>query len=482
MTANDNLPRMNEDLVWRTATELASRIREREVSPVEVVDAHLERISALNEALNHFCLVIADEARRAARASEQAMMRGADLGLLHGVPYALKDFTPTRGLTTTLGSRAYSQWVPDHDAPVVERLRAAGGILLGKTLTPEFAYSGFTHSPLWGVARNPWDRARNTGGSSGGSAGAVAAAMVPLAEGSDAGGSIRIPASFCGVVGFKPSLGRIPFHLTPNDFDPIWHVGPIARSVGDVATMFAVMQGPDERDPLSVVARAGGMESIASALAVEPEDMRLALSVDLGYYDIDPEVEANTRAAVEALRAVGAEVNEVDLDWSAAINRAWSQHWNVALAALYGDVAAEHREVMDPEVVAMIEEGQRTNAVDLKRTELLRSRQWEALRPVLEDHHALLCPTTAVTAPAAETTEAGYRRAAPSGRYAGYELACPFNFIGQCPVVSVPSGISSAGLPTGLQIVGRRLDDLTVLRIAGALERVRPWASRRPNL
>jgi Asp-tRNA(Asn)/Glu-tRNA(Gln) amidotransferase A subunit family amidase len=483
---------MTDDLSWATATEMSARIQARELSPVEVVDVLLERIATLDEELNHFCFVYGDEAREAARRAEDAVMRRSAHGPLHGVPYALKDFTPTRGLTTTLGSRAYRDWVPDDDAPVAERLRAAGGILLGKTLTPEFAYSGFTHSPLWGVARNPWDRARNTGGSSGGSAGAVAAGMVPLAEGSDAGGSIRIPASFCGVVGFKPSLGRVPVHLTPNDFDSIWHVGPIARSVGDVVLMFSVMHGPDERDPLSVLGavRADSPEYTLTAIprgagSAGPQDMqglRLALSVDLGYYDIDPEVEANTRAAAEALRDAGAEVVEVDLGWSEEINHAWSKYWNVALAALYDGVATEHRSVMDPEVVAMIEEGRRTSAVELKSIELLRSRQWEAIRPVLENHHALLCPTTAVTAPAAESTEASYRRAAPLGRFGGYELACPFNFIGQCPVISVPSGFDSAGLPTGLQIVGRRYDDTTVLRIARALERLRPWASHRPAL
>jgi Asp-tRNA(Asn)/Glu-tRNA(Gln) amidotransferase A subunit family amidase len=438
---------------------------------VEVVDACLERIQRLNEELNLFCFVYADEARAAARAAESAVARGADLGPLAGVPYALKDFTPTKGRITTLGSRLFRDWAPDFDPPVVERLRRAGGILVGKTTTPEFAHSGFTSSPLWGISRNPWDPTRTPGGSSGGSAGAVAAGMVPLAEGSDAGGSIRIPASFCGVVGFKPSHGRVPMHVTANDFEQIFHLGPLARTVADCALMFFVMEGPDERDPLSLV------PGLAESRPTDPPvaGLRLGLSVDLGYYDIAPEVEANTRAAAAAFAELGAEVTEVDLGWNKDINRAWLDYWSVAIAALYGERAEGAWELVDPEVRALIERGRSLGAVELKRIEQLRTRQWAAIRPVLQTHDALLCPTTSVEAPAAEQKELSYRRAAAPGRFGGYELTCPFNFIAQCPVISVPSGLTSQGLPTGLQIVGRRYDDVTVLGLAAALERARPW-------
>ena len=467
---------MGEDLCYTPAAELARRIAARELSPVELTDAHLDRIEALNPRLNLFCFVYAEEARAGARAAARAVARNEDVGPLHGIPYALKDFTPTKGKTTTLGSRLFESWVPDFDPPVVERLRAAGGILVGKTTTPEFAYSGFTRSPLWGVSRNPWDPRLTPGGSSGGSAGAVAAGMVALAEGSDAGGSIRIPASFCGVVGLKPSLGRVPMHITANDFEQIFHLGPIARSVGDAALMLSVMQGPDERDPLSVVAPEVRYEPNASV-----DGMRVALCPDLGYYDLDPEVDSNTRAAAAAWAAIGVEVEEVELPWSRAINRAWGDYWAVLLAALYGKQAEEHA-LMDPEVVELIERGVAMGAVDFKRIDQVRSRQWEAIRPILRSHDALVCATTSVPAPVAESSEKSCRREARPGRFGGFELTCPFNFIGQCPVISVPSGFTAAGLPTGLQIVGRRYDDATVLRLAAALERARPWAGARPSL
>jgi Asp-tRNA(Asn)/Glu-tRNA(Gln) amidotransferase A subunit family amidase len=466
------------DLRFVPATELASMIRHRDVSPVEVVDAFLAAIEQHNPALNLFCFVYPHEARAAARRAETAVLKDDPLGPLHGVPFAIKDFTPTRGKRTTLGSYAFEHWVPDDDPPILDRLYGAGGILIGKTTTPEFAHSGFTYSPLWGVSRNPWDPARTPGGSSGGSAGAVAAAMVPVAEGSDAGGSIRIPAAFCGVVGFKPSHGRIPMHITPNDFESIFHLGPIARTVTDAALMFSVMQGPDERDPTSLV------PSLEVSLRPDTDltGVRLALSLDLGYYAIDPEVASAVTTAAGVFRSRGAIVEAVELGWSREINDAWFAYWGVVMAASYGDLVAEHGHHMDPGVRALIESGSSMSAVDLKRIELLRSRQWQAIRPILEQYDALLCPTTALTAPPAEAHDRDFEGMTADGRYAGLDLTSPFNFIGQCPVVSVPCGFSRDAMPIGLQIVGRRFDDLSVLRLAAAFEEAAPWKQRRPPI
>ena len=466
------------ELAYLPATELARRIADRALSPVEVMTNTLARIDAANAQLNCFCFTYPEEALAAARAAEAAVMDGRALGPLHGVPIAIKDLTPTKGKRTTLGSYAFERWVPEEDAPIVAALLKAGAILVGKTTTPEFAYSSFTESPLWGVTRNPWNPERTPGGSSGGSGAAVAAGCVPLAEGSDMGGSVRIPAAFCGCVGLKPSFGRIPFTILPSIFDSLSHFGPLARTVADAALVLGVTQGPDERDIQSL--------KPALDLPVPPpasvEGMRLALSVDLGFYHVDPEVEANTRAAARALADAGAEIEEVDLGWSRAIVDAWMAHWGVYLAAFFGHTLADHRERMDPQVVALIEAGQAMGAVDFKKTEFVRTEQWQRLYPILERCDALLCPTMALPAPKVGRTDADYDFDDAEGRFHGLDMTSAFNFVSQCPVLSVPSGFTAAGLPTGLQIVGRRFDDLTALTVGAALEIARPWSEPRPPL
>lgn len=464
------------ELAYMPATELARRMAGRELSPVEVMTNTLARIEAVNPQLNCFCFTYPEEALEKARAAEAAVMAGKALGPLHGVPIAIKDLTPTKGKRTTLGSYAYEHWVPEEDAPIVEALLGAGAILVGKTTTPEFAYSSFTESPLWGVTRNPWNLACTPGGSSGGSGAAVAAGCVPLAEGSDMGGSVRIPAAFCGCVGLKPSFGRIPFTILPSIFDSLSHFGPLARTVADAALFLSVTQGPDERD----------IQSLKPALDVpipppaSVEGMRLALSVDLGFYHLDPEVEANTRAAAQALADAGAEIEEVELGWNRASSDAWLAHWGVYLAAFFGHTLAEYRERMDPHVVALIEAGQAMGAVDFKKTEFIRTEQWNRLYPILERCDALLCPTMAVPPPKVGRSDADYDFDDAEGRFHGLDMTSVFNFVSQCPVLSVPSGFTNDGLPTGLQIVGRRFDDLTTLTVGAALEIARPWSKPRP--
>jgi amidase/aspartyl-tRNA(Asn)/glutamyl-tRNA(Gln) amidotransferase subunit A len=292
------------------------------------------------------------------------------------------------------------------------------------------------------------------------------------------GGSVRIPASFCGIAGLKPSLGRIPMDILPTVFDSISHFGPLARTLGDAALFLAVAQGPDERD----------IQSLVPALEVpvpppaEVAGLKLALSLDLGYYAIDPEVAANTRAAAAALAAEGATVEEVELGWSRQVNDDWFAYWGVLLAACFGDLLETRRDDLDPNVVRLMEAGRAMDAVSFKRLEFARSEQWKKLAAVLVDFDALLCPTMALPPPPLGGTDADYETEDSAGRYRGLDMTCPFNFTGQCPALSVPSGVTEAGLPTGLQIVGRRFDDLSVLRIGAALERVRPWSARRPAI
>lgn len=464
------------DLNFLPATELARRIRARQVSPLEAVRSSLARIEAVNPRLNAFCFVYPDEALAAARAAEAALERGAIAGPLHGVPIAIKDFTPTAGHTTTLGSRVYRDWVPEEDALIVRTLRAAGAIVVGKTTTPEFAHAGITRSPAWGVTRNPWNVARTPGGSSGGSAAAVAAGCVPLAEGSDMGGSVRIPASCCGIVGLKPSLGRIPFTVLPSTFDLISHFGPLARTIDDAALFLRVTQGPDEADILSNPNRL----DLPAHIEGEVRGLRLAFSPDLGYYRIDPEVAANARNAATSLHQAGAEVEEVALAWSPEANDTWTQIWCVYLAAFFGQHLETWRERMDPAVVALMERGLAMSAVHYKRLEFVRTRLWHDLARLFARYDALLCPTTAIPPPAADVDESQFDGLDGRGRFLGFDLTSVFNLVSQCPALSVPSGFTKSGLPTGVQIVGRRFDDGGVLRIGAALEAGLEWSARRP--
>src|SRR5438094_8300224 len=290
------------ELAFTGAVDLARMIATRAVSPAEVGSNALSRIDEVNPKLNCFCFVWHDEAVDAADAATRAVARGEELGPLHGVPVALKDTTPTAGHRTTLGSYTHEHWIPDRDAYIVGALRRAGAIIVGKTTTPEFAHTLLTDSPLWGVTRNPWNLERTTGGSSGGSATAVAAGCVPLAEGTDMGGSVRIPAAWCGIVGLKPGLGRIPMDTLPGLFDSLSHHGPLAQSVDDARLFLAATQGPDDADILSVTTPL----DLSGPAPSSVEGMRLALSVELGGWAVNPSIEAAVRAAAEAPRAAGA--------------------------------------------------------------------------------------------------------------------------------------------------------------------------------
>ncbi len=463
------------DLCFREAGELAALIRARQLSPVEVVQNSLRRIAAVNPALNCFCFVWEAEALAAARAAEARLMQGGELPPLLGVPIAFKDITPTKGHRTTLGSRAFEHNVPQRDAIVVERLTAAGAIVVGKTTTPEFAFASFTQSPLWGVTRNPWDPSRSPGGSSGGSGAAVASGCVPFAEGSDMGGSIRIPAALCGVVGLKPSFGRIPFEVLPSQLDTLNHFGPLARSVADAALFLRHAAGPDERD----LSSNPQLLDWSQPLRRDVKGLRLAVSGDLGFYAVDPAVTAAFRDGVERLRQAGATIEEVALPWTRELVDRWNDLWKVFMAAYFGHLLPEWQDRLDPQIVRIIEGGFALEAVPVKRIEVIRSQMWQSLQPILARCDALLCPTCAVPAPSADLTDDDVYGEAPGGRYRAVDMTSPFNLVSQCPALSVPCGLAD-GMPVGLQVVARRFADLTALRIGAALEEARGPYPRAP--
>ncbi len=467
---------MTGHLCDNTASELARLIRDKEVSPVDVMASSLERIAKIQPVLNPFCFVFEDEARALAQKAEDAVMRGDVLGPLHGVPIAIKDFTPTKGKRTTRGSYAFENWVPDWDPAIVTRLRAAGSIMVGKTTTPEFAHSSFTRSPLWGHTRNPWNPARTTGGSSGGSGAAVATGCVALAEGTDMGGSVRIPAALCGTVGLKPSLGRIPMDILPWVFDNISHFGPLARTVDDAALFLRVTEGPLESDIRSQIAPL----ALPDSLDGNVEGLRIALSTDLGFYQVHDDVAANLQGVADALRGAGAIVEEIDLAWNANMVKAWADYWDVYLAAAFHHVLPEYRDKLDPNIVAIMERGLKMDAITFKNLEGVRTAQWQALAPYFETYDALLCPTMAQPAPPADAEDDDFDHVDENGRLHGLDMTSIFNNIAECPALSVPSGWTKDELPTAAQIVGRRFDDPTVLNIGKAIQLARPWARRRP--
>jgi Asp-tRNA(Asn)/Glu-tRNA(Gln) amidotransferase A subunit family amidase len=469
----------NLDLCYTPATELQHRYRDGEISPVEVIRNSLDRIDEVNHQLNCFCFTYPEEALQKAGKAEQALASGKARAL-EGIPLAIKDFTPTKGKVTTRGSKLLENWIPDWEPVIVERLEAAGAIMVGKTTTPEFATSGFTDSPLWGITRNPWDTSRTPGGSSGGSGAAVASGCVPFAEGTDMGGSVRIPAALCGIVGHKPSIGRIPMDIIDTVYCNISHFGPLARTVDDATLFLDIVQGEHASDIQSLPRC-----KLTIPTPSDVKGMKFALDVNLGFCAVDPGVEANLRTTAKALEDTGAVIEEVDLGWDSKIVDMWTGTWGIFMAAAYDyttDVPLdENRERMSTGLVKLIELGRSIDAVTARKWEFERSRYWRRLGALLENHHALLCPTMAIPAPPVEMCDSDFNDVNEQGLLRCMDMTGMFNYMAQCPVLSVPTGFAD-GLPTAMQIVARRWDDALALRIAAAAEKSMPWAHKRPNI
>jgi aspartyl-tRNA(Asn)/glutamyl-tRNA(Gln) amidotransferase subunit A len=469
-----------DDLCFTPATELARLIRSGEVSAAEVAGAHLDRVERVNEAVN--AIVWCDPARvmAAAQAADEALAGGADTGPLHGVPLTVKGLTPVAGAPHTLGLRPLRDVVASETAVAVGRLLEAGAVLLGITNTSELGYSAITDNHLYGPTRNPWHLDRVSGGSSGGAAAAVAAGLGPLAEGTDGAGSIRIPASACGVFGLKPSLGRIPQTITASRFGTFAVHGPITRTVADAALMLDVMAGPSETDPLSLPPSGDSYADLAD----EPLDgWRVAFSPDLGFGGVDPEVERIAATAAETFAELGCEVERADPGWAEPDEAMWEGVWAPAYAGLSDmlDWEAVGDEV-DEELVQLIRAGRFISAETLARRDAFRGEMYDRFARFMLRYDLLLTPTLRV-----EPFRVGERTPPPLagsswGRWAlGWLLTHPFNMTAT-PAASVPCGFTEAGLPVGLQIAGRRLADGDVLRASRAFERARPWAQRVPPL
>jgi len=466
----------DNDVVWSSALDLATRIRQKAVSPVEVTEAVLSRIEALNPRLNAFCLLAADQARAAARDAEVAVMKREPLGLLHGVPVSIKDVIFTRGLRTTGGSRLFADLVPEHDAVAVGRMRAAGAVVLGKTTTSEFGHKAITESPLFGITRNPWDPTRTPGGSSGGAGAAVASGLGPIGLGTDGGGSVRIPAAFCGLVGFKPSFGRVPEYPAFPGWDHVSHTGPLTRSVRDAALVLDVIAGGDDRDPTSLPPHAG---SYLEACDRDVRGLHVAWSADLGYARVDPVVQALCENAAAEFENLGCHVEVVNPGWD-SLEEPFVTMLAAQFHAAFGEQVAEHESEVDPTLVRFINRGAEVSARDYLLARTRMRDFWQEVLQFLARFDLLITPTVAVPPFAAGAKPPREINGDETSVIGWMPFTYPFNITGQ-PAASVPAGFTAESLPVGVQIVGQRHADATVLAACAAYEAACPWSDRRPG-
>jgi aspartyl-tRNA(Asn)/glutamyl-tRNA(Gln) amidotransferase subunit A len=468
------------------AVTLAGEIRAKRVSPTEVVEAVLDRMDRLEPILHAFCTPTPDQARADAKRIEKELMSGAEVGVLAGVPIGIKDLVCTKGVRTVSGSQIYADFIPDEDDVVVERLKGAGAIVIGKTNVPEFGYSGVGHNPVFEATRNPWDTSRTSGGSSAGSGAAVASGMGPFAIGSDGGGSIRIPSSLCGLYGMKASMGRVPLYPGTKDerypgvssWESLEHIGPMSRTVADSALMLSVIAGPDDRDRFSLP---GPEFDWMECLQGDLRGCRVGYSPDWGYAAVDPAVRQIVGDAVRVFeRDLGCIVEEVTPGWPHPYEAFW------AIVANETDLRGLRRELdkigedrMTPHLVEFLRREwtaeEFTDALMVRKA--VNNKMWRLMR----NYDLLLTPTLAV--PAFEVGIQG--PTVIDGRdvepFEWLHFTYPLNFTGQ-PATTAPAGWTNEGLPVGLQIIGRHLDDSTVVRASAAFEAAAPWKDRWPQM
>jgi amidase len=479
---------VTDDLAYSTATDLAARIRRRDLSPVELLDAVIARIEARNPSLNALVFTAFDEARDGARQAERALTSGEAIGPLHGVPTALKDlFDFKPGWPATFGGvRALRDFSVPARCTYAERMEAAGAVLVGKTNSPVMGFRGTCDNYLFGPSRNPFDTTKNTGGSSGGSAAAVADGLLPLAEGTDGGGSIRIPAAWCGLYGFKASYGRVPQISRPNAFgslNPFLFEGALTRTVDDAALALDALAGYDDRDPFAL----DDPSTFAGATRRSVRGWRIAYSPDFGGFPVDRRVAAVVQQAVRAFEEAGAAVEQVDLRFDHD-QRELSDLWCRLIAPLnieglegleaQGlDVLGEHRDDFPPEYLRWIDAGHRLSALDVLSDQRMRTQVYDRIQEVLRSHDLLVTPTLAAlpvdNAEDGNTVGPSTIEGVDVDPLIGWCLTYPINFTGH-PAASIPAG-DVDGLPVGMQLIGRRYGDADVLAASAAFERLRPW-------
>lgn len=460
-----------------TASELASAVRKRLLSPLEIVKALLDRIEKINPRVNAYCTVAGEMALEAAKKAEAEVLRGRELGPLQGVPVSIKDLSPTAGIRTTFGSKIFEYHVPDEDALTVQRLKAVGAIVLGKTNTPEFGAGANTYNAIFGPTRNPWRLSHTCGGSSGGAAVALACGLGPLATGSDLGGSLRIPASFCGVVGFRTSPGLIPIYPSFLGWDTLAVEGPMARTVEDAALMLSVMAGPDDRSPASFPV--DGRAFLSAIGHPDIRGLKVAWSPDLKIIPVDKEILRVTEAAARRFAELGCTVEQDEPDFSNVrevirVTRA------LRMVALHADKLKNWREKMNPNLVWNVEQGVPLTAKQVGDAEKERTVIYQRVHQFFKRYDLLLTPTVAVPPFPIEVDYPKEINGQAMTNYTDWFLLTYAITITGLPAISIPCGWTGEGFPVGLQIVGRRLAEVTVLRAAAAFEALVPWQDKKP--
>ena len=456
---------------WSAVTDIAHAVRTGQGTAMAVIEAALNRAARVQADLNCFAEIDAVGARQAANDLDMRREAGELLGPLAGVPVAIKDCTPVAGLGHRLGSFAFADVVAQRDAVIVQRLRQAGAVILGKTTLSELASSSFCDSPLHGITRNPWNRDKTPGGSSGGSAVAVATGCVAIGEGTDMGGSVRIPASCTGVLGIKPAFGRIPNDDQPSFIDDIQHHGLLTRTTADLAAVLPHVCGPWDADPMTLMPPLPALDRPRSV-----RGLRVAISEDLGFFVVQEEVLARLGEAGRQLAQAGATVSHVRLGWDRSIADAWVQHWHVYLAAFFGGDLDRVGPQADARLRAVVAKGRAYDAVSIKRLELIRKRQWYALLDVFRDHDVLLSPTMTRPAVGVEEDDSAYHVATDDGRKHGLDMTSVFNWVPWCPALSVPAGLSASGLPIGIHVTAPAHCEDTAISVAATIEEANPYA------
>ena len=463
---------MSDELCFLPATELAQRIRRKDLSARELMQASLAQIERLNPKLNAIVSLYAEQALVQARAADEKQARGEALGALHGLPVAHKDLFLTRGMRTTFGSPIFKDFVPEQNLLIVDRLQAAGAISVGKTNTPEFGAGSQTFNAVFGKTFNPYDTSKTCGGSSGGAAVALATGMVPLADGSDMGGSLRCPANFCNVVGLRTSPGRVPIWPAKTGWSTLGVQGPMARTVADCALMLSAIAGRDAKSPIAI-AEPGSLFS--RPLARDFKGVRVAWSADLGGLPLDPCVAAVLASQRATFAALGCTLDEATPDLSDA-NEIFQtlRAWQFELA--YGELLDRHRDQLKDTVVWNIEAGRKLSGPSIGAAELKRTALYERMRSFMQRYEFLILPVNQVPPFDVDQPYVTEINGVAMGTYIDWMKSCYFITITGHPAISVPCGFTAEGLPVGVQIVGRHQDDFGVLQLAYAFEQAtRLW-------
>ena len=465
-------------LCFLTAVELAQKIRSGELSAVETMEAHLAQIEKVNPQVNAIVTLLPEMAMEAARKADEKLARGEEVGPLHGLPVAHKDLVQTKGIRTTFGSLVYENFVPDEDALLVERLREAGAILLGKTNTPEFGAGSQTFNKVFGVTKNPYDLSKTCGGSSGGAAVSVACRMLPFADGSDLGGSLRNPTNFCNVVGLRPSVGRVPSWPSESGWNSFAVDGPIARTVEDTALMLSVLAGPDLRSPISLPENGAVFRN---SLERNLKGIRIAWSSDLGGLPVDSRVTKTLEAQRAVFEDLGCIVEEGFPDFSDADEifktfRAWFYEMNLS------SLLPEHRDKLKETVVWNIEAGMKLSGPELGRAEVKRTALFHRVREFMQNYDFLALPVSQVPPFPIEQEFVSEINGVQMETYLDWMRSCYFISVTGQPAISVPCGFTEDGLPVGLQLVGKPQDDLGVLQLAYAFEKASGFYQQIPKV